>query len=282
MAFFLDGLDEVRSIAAKERVLAQLGDLVECYAEVGNRFVLTSRSAAVRDAALPDALARVSLQGLTDDEIEALVYRLFQVRLDDPGLSKDRDRAIIADILRDCAETPGIRRLARNPLLLTLLVFVYENSGAFAARRHLIYSQAIKTLVSVRHREIRRAKVSEADLRIRLGKLAVAMFRREESALPTRSSVLHILANVMQTEERRETDYVQDVAETTGLLIIHPRTSERANDLISFMHYSFLEYYTAIGFLDQPEQSENSVRVCLKPEMARSSHAHVWNSWGAS
>ena len=265
VAFFLDGLDEVRSIAGKGRVLAELSDLVERYAEVGNRFVLTSRSAAVRDAALPDALARVSLQGLTDDEIEALVYRLFQVRIDDQGLTKDGDRAIIADILRDCAETPGIRRLARNPLLLTLLVFVYENSGAFAARRHLIYSQAIKTLVSVRHREIRRAKVSEADLRIRLGRLAVAMFRREESALPTRSSVFHVLADVMQADEWRETDYIQDVAETTGLLIIHPRTSERANDLISFMHYSFLEYYTAIGFLDQPDSLKTVSEFALNP-----------------
>ena len=265
VAFFLDGLDEVRSIAGRERVLADLAILVERYAEVGNRFVLTSRSAAVRDAALPEALARVSLQGLADEEIEALVYLLFQARRDDQELTRDRDRAIIADILRDCKETPGIRRLARNPLLLTLLVFVYENSGAFAARRHLIYSQAIKTLVSVRHREIRRAKVSESDLRIRLGRMAVAMFRREESALPTRRSVLDILANVMESDSRRETDYIQDVAETTGLLIIHPRTAERANDLVSFMHYSFLEYYTAIGFLDQPDSLNTVSEFALNP-----------------
>ena len=265
VAFFLDGLDEVRSIAGRERVLAELSILVERFAEIGNRFVLTSRSAAVRDAALPEALARVSLQGLTNDEIEALVHRLFEAGRDDRELTKDRDRAIIADILRDCAETPGIRRLARNPLLLTLLVFVYENSGAFAARRHLIYSQAIKTLVSVRHRQIRRAKVSESDLRIRLGRLAVAMFRREESALPTRSSVLDILASVMKTDRQRETDYIQDVAETTGLLIIHPRTAERANDLISFMHYSFLEYYTAIGFLDQPNSLSTVSEFALNP-----------------
>ena len=139
VALFFDGLDEVSSVGARQRVLLELTELVETYAVAGNRFVLTSRPAAVRDTALPGAFVRVSLSGLTDEEIEALVRRLFEARRQD-GRSEGRaDRQLISDILRDCAETPGIRRLARNPLLLTLLVLVYENSGAMAARRHLIY-----------------------------------------------------------------------------------------------------------------------------------------------
>ena len=253
VAFFFDGLDEVSSIAGRQRVLVELGELVEKHAAAGNRFVLTSRPAALRDATLPGALARVSLLGLTDEEIEILVHRLFEVRRDGEHQRTSADQKIIDDILKDCAETPGIRRLARNPLLLTLLVFVYENSGAFAARRHLIYSQAIKTLVSVRHREIQRAKLSESDLRVRLGKVAMAIFRREESALPTRENVLLILSRVMDDKTSRSLDYIQDVAETTGLIIVHPRTTDNSKDLISFMHYSFLEYYTAVGFLEKDE-----------------------------
>ena len=264
VAFFLDGLDEVSSLGGRERVLSELTELVETYAVVGNRFVLTSRPAAVRDAALPEALARVSLSGLTDDEIEALVHRLFEARYPSDRSEGKVDRQIISDILRDCAETPGIRRLARNPLLLTLLVLVYENSGAIAARRHLIYSQAIKTLVSVRHREIQRPKVSESDLRVSLGKLAVAMFSGEESVLPTRGNVLRIVEEVTG-DVGEETDFVQEVAETTGLLLVHPRTEIKDNDLVSFMHYSFLEYYTAIGFLDRSHGVRNVAQLALNP-----------------
>ena len=79
------------------------------------------------------------------------------------------------------------------------------------------------------------------------------MFRREESALPTRASVLRILSGVMDDEVKRGTDFLQDVAETTGLIIIHPRTKDKSRDLISFMHYSFLEYYTALGFLEDED-----------------------------
>ena len=253
VAVFFDGLDEVSSVAARQKVLDELDALVDTYASKGNRFVLTSRPAAIRDALLPESFARISLLGLTDEEIELLVNLLFKARQNGDGAIGLRERAIIGDILRDCRETPGIRRLARNPLLLTLLVFVYENSGAFAARRHLIYSQATKTLVSVRHREIRRVRLSESDLRVRLGKLAVSMFRREESALPSRKTALEILADTFPRAQEVSTDFIQDVAETTGLLIVHPRTEDRSNDLVSFMHYSFLEYYTAIGFLESDE-----------------------------
>ena len=253
VAFFFDGLDEVSSISGRQGVLAELDTLVEAHAAAGNRFVVTSRPAATRDATLPEAMARVSLLGLTDDEIRELVLRLFDVRREGSGTRSSADQKVIDDILRDCAETPGIRRLARNPLLLTLLVFVYENSGAFAARRHLIYSQAVKTLVSVRHREIKRAKLSESDLRIRLGKVAMAIFRREESALPTRKDVLKILSDVMDMRTANGIDFIQNVAETTGLLLVHPRTKNPSKDLISFMHYSFLEYYTAVGFLEDQQ-----------------------------
>lgn len=254
IAFFFDGLDEVGSIAARQRVLDDLTHLVDKYAVVGNRFVLTSRPAATRDVALPTELARVSLLGLTDEEIEILVNRLFEVRHEKVRSVTRPDRQVIADILRDCKETPGIRRLARNPLLLTLLVFVYENSGSCAARRHLIYSQAIKTLVSVRHRDIRTAVLSESDLRVRLGRLAVAIFHGEASALPTREAVMRILADVATVSQESDPDFIQQVAETTGLLVIHPRSRRKADDLVSFMHYSFLEYYTAIGFLEDPQR----------------------------
>ena len=253
VAFFFDGLDEVSSIVGRQQVLGSIGNLIEDYAATGNRFVLTARPAAVRDSVLPDALTRVSLLGLTDDEIELLVCRLFEVAREGGRKRQDADEIVIQNILRDCRETPGIRRLARNPLLLTLLVFVYENSGAFAARRHLIYSQAIKTLVSVRHREIRRAKLSESDLRVRLGILAMSMFRREQNALPTRCDVLSILKDVIFHDDKREVDFVQDVAETTGLVVVHPRSEDKMKDLVSFMHYSFLEYYTAVGFLDHKD-----------------------------
>lgn len=265
VALFLDGLDEINSIAARQRVVKEITELVDSFVPIGNRIVLTSRPAAIRDLELPPELTKLNLLGLTDYEIELLATRLFAVRYQSDDDLTNTDREIIRTILNDCKSKPGIRRLARNPLLLTLLVFIYENSGAFAARRHLIYSQAVKTLVSVRHRDIKNAMLSEADLRIRLGKLAVAIFRSQVRALPTRAEVADLLANVMPNNSKTTVEFIQEVAESTGLLLVHPRTRDKSEDLVSFMHHSFLEYYTALGFIEKGNGVETVSEFALNP-----------------
>ena len=265
VALFLDGLDEIGSIAARQQVVAQVGQLLRDHAPKGNRFVLTSRPAAIRDLDLPPGLTNLSLQGLTDDEIRLLATRLIQSRHAPGTHLPEQDRKIIESILRDCEAKPGIRRLARNPLLLTLVVFIYENSGSFAAKRHLIYSQAVKTLVSVRHRDIVRARLAEADLRTRLGRLAVAIFQRQMNPLPTRGDVATFLESQLPLTQSALGEFVQDVAEMTGLLMVHPRGSDKQKDLISFMHHSFLEYYTALGLIEEDRRIEEAFVYALTP-----------------
>lgn len=265
VAFFLDGLDEVGSIVARQQVVSQVAALLKDYAPLGNRFVLTSRPAAVRDLDLPTGLTNLSLQGLTDVEIRLLATRLFESRYAPGTPLSEQDQRVIDTILRDCEAKPGIRRLARNPLLLTLLVFIYENSGSFAARRHLIYSQAVKTLVSVRHRDIVRARLSEADLRTRLGRLAAAIFQRQVNPLPTRGEVAELLQRELPMDQDALKQFVQDVAEITGLLIVHPRGVQKDKDLVSFMHHSFLEYYTALGLLEDDSNIDEAFAYALTP-----------------
>ena len=100
--------------------------------------------------------------------------------------------------------------------------------------------------------------MSEADLRTHLGNIAYAIYRREIGELPTRREVLDVLTGhrslgystaTIGNEEAKE--FIRRVAEATGLLAIHsrPMTDGPDNDVISFMHYSFLEYYAAVGFL---------------------------------
>ncbi|RYZ82056.1 MAG: hypothetical protein EOP06_22320, partial [Proteobacteria bacterium] len=175
---------------------------------------------------------------------------------DGQGLEAE-ESDLIERLLEDTRNSPGIARIARNPLLLTLLVLIYANTGAVSAKRHVIYTQAIKTLVSVRGRDKREQQISEADLRTRLGALAVGIFRRDIDEIPKRADVVQVLAPVI--ESSRPDDYVphgdqtnnflQEVAEATGLISIHPSINGSSEDLITFMHYSFLEYYTATGIL---------------------------------
>jgi hypothetical protein len=260
-AFFFDGLDEVGLVDRRVALLTEIDKLVKAFAARGNRFILTSRPAAVQPVDIPEGLTYLHLKGLTDSEIRILAGRVLTTRLgesDSPETSRD-EVELIEKLLDDTRSQPGIARIARNPLLLTLLVLIYAGSGALSARRHVIYSQAIKTLVSVRGRDTREQQISEADLRIRLGALALAIFDRNIAEIPTRTEVASVLTPYLRVPEPRNDEsarhisdaFIQEVAEATGLLSIHAREVDSAEDLVTFMHYSFLEYYAAAGLISQ-------------------------------
>jgi hypothetical protein len=272
-AFFFDGLDEVGLIDKRIGLMAEIGKLVKNFAPHGNRFVLASRPAAVQPVDVPDAFTYVQLKGLSEEEMRLLAGRVISSRLGDASLDplEQGENELIERLLADTRNSPGIARIARNPLLLTLLVLIYANTGAVTAKRHIIYTQAIKTLVSVRGRGVREHQVSEADLRTRLGGLAVAIFSREIDEIPKRIDVIRVLGKAMafgrnhEPADREVNEFLQDVAEATGLVSIHSEGQQASpGDLITFMHFSFLEYYTAAGLLAQ-DYSQVLTRLSRNP-----------------
>jgi predicted MPP superfamily phosphohydrolase len=253
VSFFFDGLDEVRSLAARSTLLDAIGRLIDTGSGKGNRFVITSRPAAVARGGIPDSLVRVSLKGLTDSEIADLARVVAKVEWDAGGerarlgpLGNQKETAI-DKLIRDCQKDDGLRRLARNPLMLTLLVLIYVNSGPLSAKRHKIYEQAITTLVSVRNRTEGGFVFSEADLRARLAPIAMQIIDSEASGPLGLSDAARIAATAMDGEHltlEDATSFLRDVGEATGIVVV--RRDADGSESIRFMHQSFAEYYAAV------------------------------------
>ncbi len=261
IAFFFDGLDEVGHVGKRLQLMSEIDVLVNKFAHCGNRFVLASRPAAIQPVDIPEAFTYLHLKGLTESEMRTLAGRVLTIRLgegEEKKLTADEE-GLVDRLIEDTRNSPGIARIARNPLLLTLLVLIYANTGALSAKRHLIYTQAIKTLVSVRGRHTREQQISESDLRIRLGALAIGIFNRTIAEIPKRSEVIGVLEPYLSIQPSSARSslthvanaFIQEVAEATGLLTIHPQNIDDSEDVITFMHYSFLEYYAAAGLLAQ-------------------------------
>lgn len=262
IAFFFDGLDEVVSIEKRALVVKLINDLVVEYLPTGNRFVVTSRPAAVQVVNLLPSLHKLELLGLTESEIRMLAMRLLKLKLaanqgdvlvGEASLN-EKDHTVISQLINDCKKNPGVARMAQNPLLLTLLIMIYANSGAPSAKRHLIYAEAIDTLASVRGREAGHHPISAQDLRERLGAIALSVYKKESGLLPHRSEVCDIVKSVMERqlgEAVSRTDanlFIQRVAESTGLIAFEKRKGEEdGHAVVTFMHHSFLEYFAAIG-----------------------------------
>ena len=262
IAWFFDGLDEVVSIEKRAKVVQLINLLMEQTLEAGNRVIVTSRPAAIRVVNLLPSLHKLEIQGFTEAQIETLAKRVLNTRIVDSPAGAVVDNAppqaashdsIVAQLLDDCRKKPGVARLAQNPLLLTLLIMIYANSGAPSAKRHVIYGQAIDTLASVRGRETGHQPISPQDLRERLGSVAISVYNKESGLLPSRKEVCETIRKVMQRQLGRDValseadEFVQRVAESTGLIALESQPGEsEETGVVPFMHHSFLEYYAAI------------------------------------
>jgi hypothetical protein len=264
VALYLDGLDEIVSVEKRALMVQRINEMITRFLPLGNRITVTSRPAAVQVVNLLPSMHELALRGLSEQEIRLLATRILQlhvvegkegITLDETEL-RQKDGSVIETLLHDCRENPGVMRLAQNPLLLTLLVMIYANAGAPSAKRHLIYDEAIKTLAAVRGRTAGHHPVSAQDLRVRLGCVAISVYRKESGFLPTWSEFRAAVQVGMSQQlgadsSAAEADsFIRRVAESTGLIAISSQVyhQERQDDaVVTFMHHSFLEYFAAIG-----------------------------------
>jgi formylglycine-generating enzyme required for sulfatase activity len=156
----LDGLDEVgndpvNGQTLRKTVVARVRQFADrwCTADRPNRLIVTSRIEGYWDEALSNC-DHVELSPLSPpDEVEQFLLRWYG------AYERDRDSALtpeivlaratgrVSGLLPQLLETPSVKRLAANPLLLTILVLIYENVGKLPNRRAKLYDTCTKTLL---------------------------------------------------------------------------------------------------------------------------------------
>lgn len=279
LAIFFDGLDEVVSLEQRLELFEAISRYSIAAKAKGNRVIVTSRPAAVRMLNVKDSiLSVVSLRGLNITEMRELARRILSSRVTEGDVSiplsnkkcSDSDSSLIERMISDCQKIPGIGRIARNPLLFTLLTMTYANHGPLAAKRHRVYEEAVETLVSVRTRfagQHEKRMLSLSDLRRRLGAVALSAYKDPRTTIPSWDQVCTKVQETISSERdapisrKGAEEYVQKVAESTGILVLHRDEKAPGNGNITFMHQSFMEYYAAVGLFSLTNYIDEAVNV---------------------
>ena len=154
----LDGLDEVGDDPAQGRSLrAEVVKRVQQFAdrwcddERCNRLIVTSRIEGYWDDPLR-GFDHVQLSPLRPpDEVEAFLLRWYAAHErtydPDPALAERKARERVGQLLPQVLAWPSVRRLAANPLLLTILALIHENVGKLPNRRIELYEICAQTLI---------------------------------------------------------------------------------------------------------------------------------------
>ncbi len=268
----LDALDEIPSADDRHEVVKRFESFARAWAPRDNRFLVTSRPAGYWSAPLGGGFSHYTVRDM-DPETEVPEFLQKYLRAQERSLRPGDPRHVVEEAAATRAETileqvqrnRGVRRLTRNPLLLTILVIVQGAYGPLPDQRARLYDDAVKALE--RGWRLGQAVPSGAlpDQRLTrrfLVQLATWTHATQPSGINTIDDIMEAVGEWWADEHQRmplgdgswpavmKTEiegFVQRVAQHTGLL------AERAPERWGFVHQTFQEFYVAHRLIDDDE-----------------------------
>lgn len=264
----LDGLDEVRQETRRLEVVRRVQDFYALYREAGNKFIMSSRIVGYKEVR-PTAkrLTEGTLLDFENQQIEEFVEKWTET-LERAATGMGRVAAVDAEREREELLTavhnhPGVRTLAANPLLLTILALMKRQGVALPERRVELYQKYVETLL--KHWNLARsldpaAKKRElpVDVLETLRVLApLALWMQEQSpgvGLVKEVEMQDRLEEIFKFRKDPNPDgtarqFVDDLRKHSGLLL------HRGGQRFGFIHLTFQEYLAAWALADQAQEN---------------------------
>ena len=248
----LDGLDEAPNERQRRDIAELFEKTTERYATC--RYVLTSRPAAFTDELVLPGFVHVEIDPLQDEAIEVFLRRWCQALFAENPADAERHLAELLDALRGRFE---IRRMARNPVMLTALAVVHWNEKRLPEQRADLYESIITGLSRARmHRPGRSPPERCVGL---LQDLALAMHdhTRGRQTQVSRRWAAEALAPYFREapEDERQGAAERFLAEEeldSGIIV-------GRDDDVRFWHLTFQEYLAARSLAARSEKEQRRI-----------------------
>jgi len=239
----LDALDETVTGTSREEAEESYQRVSQVIIDLATRYslapiVVTVRKAGYHQRARLPGFTEVEVLDFRREEITQFIERWFAVHPD------QQRRGSAPDLLARLERNPRIYALAASPLLLSLIVLVYENQRDLPERRAELYRQCVETLLNRwdTSRNIRRWREFKSDQkRLLLEEVAWHFHVRGQRYFPE-SELLQCVATFLpaiglNAEQNREV--LAEIAAENGLL------KEQAHGWYGFLHLTLQEYFVA-------------------------------------
>jgi formylglycine-generating enzyme required for sulfatase activity len=274
----LDGLDEVRDLSQRHLVVQRVLDFFSFHRRQGNKFILTSRIVGYREVRpTAQGLAECTLVDFEKDEIELFVDKwtgaLERAARGDTLVAAQEAGREREELLATMGRNPGVRRLASNPLLLTILALMKRQGVVLPERRVELYQTYVETLLKHWNlaRGLGRPPSRDLDVIEMVRVLApLALWMHETSpgvglvkreAMRRRLEEIYVERGIPEPE-RAAQRLLADAREYAGLLL------ERGPGEYGFIHLTFQEYLAAVAIALRGQRSVEPVVEALSAHVA--------------
>ncbi|ELS31344.1 MULTISPECIES: NACHT C-terminal helical domain 2-containing protein [Pseudanabaena] len=235
----LDGLDEVKK-EDDRRVKQDIDQFSRDWLK--NRFAITCRIAA-REYQF-EKFTEVEVADFDDGQIETFVNNWF----------RERDASKAERMLERLEDNESVKELATNPLLLTLLCWVFGEGNDFPPKRSELYKEGLEVLMKKwdAKRNIEREMIyqhlSPQNKEDMLGQIAFNTFVNGEYFFRQEDLQRHIkdyICNLPEASADSEALRLDSEVVLKAIEHHHGLLVERARNIYSFSHLTFQEYFAA-------------------------------------
>jgi hypothetical protein len=249
----IDGLDEISDQGERLAFVRQLRTFLGTYPNVG--LVLTSRERGFRAVAgaMSSMCEWYKLAEFENDDIRSLT-RAWHVTVVGQSVKVEKDAEALASTI---IETDRVRRLAKNPLLLTTLLLVKRWVGALPRKRTVLYEKAIEVLLMTWNVEAHEP-IDREEAIPQLAFVAHAMTERGDQSLSsvTLAKLLGAareqMPEILGFAQTSVSQFVDQIENRSSLLVMTGHVEE-AGALVpnyEFRHLTFQEYLTAVALVE--------------------------------
>jgi formylglycine-generating enzyme required for sulfatase activity len=247
----LDGLDEAPDRVVRERIARLFENATQRYPEC--RFVVTTRPGAYQDRATLAGFDQVKIDDLSDDAVERFLGHWSKALHPSYTIVAAAHQGELLSAVRG---RPSIRRMARNPVMLTALAVLHWNDKRLPEQRAELYESILVWLARAREKAGRER--AETCLRL-LGQLALGMQterRGRVRQIGRRRAAELIAPELRDTREEdrlsRAGQFLEQEEVDSGIVV-----SRSAK--VEFWHLTFQEHLAARALAGLPDSAQQDL-----------------------
>lgn len=247
----LDGLDETVTGKTREeseesykQATKTITDLVACYHR--SPIVVTARKAGYHQRTRLAGFTELEVLDFRPEDIKQFVEKWFVSYTD------SQKHASADDLNTRLERNPRIQALAANPLLLSLIVIVYEAQLDLSDRRAELYKQCVDTLLTRwdASRDIRRRREFKPEHKRQLLEEIAWHFHLQGQRYFPENELLQVIADFLPAialSAEQNGQILNEVAAENGLL------KEQARGWYGILHLTLQEYFVALYAVDHKQ-----------------------------
>ncbi len=267
----LDGLDEISNLEKRQQVCQWIENAL-----VGLKkacVVMTTRPTGYRKiegVELGCDHLRADILDFSAQQQEHFLFKWFRAvflnELPNNALKKEKDRkekeahdraqAIIDFLNRE--ENKSVRELARVPMLLQIMAFIWKDRDYLPGSRAALYDISLNYLLEYRDQRRNLKPVLPAEkARIVLSRLALWMQEKLRSDNAAKTDIHEFIRPILKTMEKPPDagDFCQNLRDRAGLVADYGR------DRYIFRHKSFMEFLAALQLVIECRENQERINI---------------------